>query len=386
MKKLLVIVPDAPSAILMKGEYQPLYYNPGEVFDEVHMLLMNDDQPDIAQLQMTVGRANLHVHNFKPPLFRKTLGFRAFFMRIWARQAVEITKKVNPSLIRCYGHSAVTFAASEIKRRLKIPYVVSLHGNPDVDYLRGRLALSMRQRLEGVLVRQSEIIGLRCADMVLPVYSPITEYLDDIGVVDYRLAYNILAKGMISRDSYNVDSDRIRVVCIGRQMPDQKDPKHIIDSLVNLPNVDLTLVGDGLLHETLVDRANNLRIADRIRFIRNLSNDKALRLLVESDIFIYHSVNYEISKGTMEAALLGMPIILNERTAGLAKELLTGNFMIVEDSKSGYENGIKRLIKDDSLRERLGRGAATQAWATWDPEKMEKQIIQIYKKLANFKE
>jgi glycosyltransferase involved in cell wall biosynthesis len=88
----------------------------------------------------------------------------------------------------------------------------------------------------------------------------------------------------------------------------------------------------------------------------------------------------------MEAALLGMPIILNERTAGLAKELLTGNFMIVEDSKSGYENGIKRLIKDDSLRERLGRGAATQAWATWDPEKMEKQIIQIYKKLANFKE
>ena len=30
----MVIIPDRISDILVKGEYQPNYYNPGELFDE----------------------------------------------------------------------------------------------------------------------------------------------------------------------------------------------------------------------------------------------------------------------------------------------------------------------------------------------------------------
>jgi len=60
---LLVLVPDHISAIVQKGEYQPRYYNPGEVFDEVHILTTTPDKPDPAALQRTVGRAKLHLHN-----------------------------------------------------------------------------------------------------------------------------------------------------------------------------------------------------------------------------------------------------------------------------------------------------------------------------------
>ena len=34
--RLLVVIPDHLSDIVAKGEIQPRYYNPGEVFDEVH--------------------------------------------------------------------------------------------------------------------------------------------------------------------------------------------------------------------------------------------------------------------------------------------------------------------------------------------------------------
>jgi len=43
MGGLLVIIPDRVTDILIKGEFQPLYYNPGNLFDEVHILMTNDD-------------------------------------------------------------------------------------------------------------------------------------------------------------------------------------------------------------------------------------------------------------------------------------------------------------------------------------------------------
>jgi hypothetical protein len=63
VKRLLVIVPDRLSDIAGKGEVQPAYYNPGELFDEVHILMTNDDRPPIEPLQYMVGRAKLFVHN-----------------------------------------------------------------------------------------------------------------------------------------------------------------------------------------------------------------------------------------------------------------------------------------------------------------------------------
>ena len=62
MSKLLVLIPDRLSDILAKGEIQPRYYNPGEVFDEVHILSTTVDNPDRDLLQRMVGRARLHLH------------------------------------------------------------------------------------------------------------------------------------------------------------------------------------------------------------------------------------------------------------------------------------------------------------------------------------
>lgn len=58
-QRLMVMVPDRITDILVKGEYQPNYYNPGELFDDVHLLTTTDDRPDLTLLQRTVGRARL---------------------------------------------------------------------------------------------------------------------------------------------------------------------------------------------------------------------------------------------------------------------------------------------------------------------------------------
>ena len=82
--RLMVIVPDRLSDLVRKGEVTERYYNPGELFREVHLVLTNDDQPDRAAVQRMVGGAKLNIYNL--PMgghyFLRTLG--------WQRPLIEL--------------------------------------------------------------------------------------------------------------------------------------------------------------------------------------------------------------------------------------------------------------------------------------------------------
>lgn len=379
MTSLLVVIPDRVTDILDKGEYPPRYYNPGDFFEDVHLMLMNDDRPDPARLQHIVGRARVTVHNFTPASFDDTW-FRVRWLRPWADQAVAIARTVGPALVRAYGHYTSTFAAAEMKRRLKIPMVVSLHGNPDVDYYRGRLATTWRQRREGWMSRGYEVASLRAADVVIPVYSPIVPFLKSIGVERYEVVHNAVGYGLTPRADYPA-KPHWRALCVGRQTFDQKNPSAIIEAMQGIDNLSLDLVGDGHLHDGLKALAARCGVADRITCHRTMENSQVLDLVRRADLFVYQSDNYEISKGTMEAALAGVPIVLNRRKGGLADEIRQSPFLVVDDTAVGYRAGIRKVLDDDAGRADLGRKAAAYAGLHWNPHAMENRVVEIYRSL-----
>ena len=53
--RLMVLIPDRLSDLVSKGEITERYYNPGNLFDEVHIVMTNDDKPDPVALQKMVG-------------------------------------------------------------------------------------------------------------------------------------------------------------------------------------------------------------------------------------------------------------------------------------------------------------------------------------------
>jgi glycosyltransferase involved in cell wall biosynthesis len=282
-------------------------------------------------------------------------------------------------LVRCHGNNLNAFAALEIKRRLGIPYVVSLHGNPDVDYNRGRLGRTWQRKIAGIAIESVEIESVKNAAMVLPVYSPIIPYLDKHGVDRYEVIYNAVGCGVRRKETY-VIGDRVKAICVGRQESLQKDPSPIIEAIAGLPSVYLTLIGDGDLHDGLRVLADRLGISARVRFIRNMPNAQVLEEMAASDIYVYCSDNWEISKTCLEASLMGMPIILNERRGGLAAELVGDHILAVEQSAVGYRAGLERLITDARYRETLGRNAASTADARWHPAVMEARFVDIYRR------
>jgi len=46
-RKLMVLYPEALSSIIEKSEITERYFNPGNLFEEFHIVLTSDDQPDL---------------------------------------------------------------------------------------------------------------------------------------------------------------------------------------------------------------------------------------------------------------------------------------------------------------------------------------------------
>lgn len=378
MKRLMVIVPDRISDIIKKGEVVERYYNPGNLFEEVHVVMTNDDCPDPDAMRTMVGNARLFLHNLPDSrrIFAPTLGWRPWLLGPWAARAVRLAQEIRPAMIRCHGALLNAYAAACIKRTLGIPYVVSMHINPDVD-VRGR-ARGWLKRFVTHAQRDIERIGLLNADLVMPVYRPIVPYLERIGVTRYEVCYNVLNGTHLRRkEDYRLHRP-VRVLSVGRQFED-KNPDNLIRAVSQLPDVELTLVGDGPYHHYLRGLAKSCGIQDRVVFHPSLSNDELCRSLADYDIFATHTEYWEISKSVLEALLVGLPVLLNRRRGEPVPELTEDICVLVPNTVEAYVDALRRLIADDDYRERLGRRAYAHAQAHWAPEKTEAKFVSIYR-------
>ena len=287
MAALLVIVPDALSAIVAKGEFTPRYYNPGNLFDEVHILMTNNDQVNPAGLQATVGNAKLILHNLPDPGYRKSFGYHPVFLWFWANPAIKLARRVQPALVRCHSAWLNGYLASRIKRKVGIPYVVSMHINPDED-LRRRAVSEWEKKFWNAM-EAIEKESLRHADIVLPVYRPIIPYLQKMGVREYEVAYNVLNdKSLGEKKDYELHSP-VRLISVGRHFK-EKNPENIIRAVGKLPAANLTLVGDGPYQGYLQDVVRECHLEERVTFQPAIANDELCKKLPGFDIFVIHTL------------------------------------------------------------------------------------------------
>lgn len=377
-KKLLVIIPDRLSVLIQKGEVVPRYYNPGDFFDEVHILMMNDDEPDKSLVQPMVGSAKLFLYNYPEPhgFFKKTLGWQPFLMKKWVEGAVDVIKEVRPNLMRCYGFSLHAYLAMSIKKTIKIPLLLSLHTDLDRS---SYVACSFKQKIIHFFLSRMEKKVYEACDLVLPVYESILPYLKKRKIKHYKVCYNFLSDAYLEKkETYDVGSP-VQALCVGRQLKG-KEPFHIISALKEIEGILLTLVGDGDDHEKLKQHAADEGVIHKTRFIKRLSNEDLCKSLKNYDFMVLNTHYYELSKVMLESFLVGLPLIVNKPSSKEAiPELSHDRCLMVDDSPLGYLNGMQKLIQDGAFRESLGKHAYKIAQEKWSPLKSESVYEKIYK-------
>lgn len=383
--RLLVLIPDALSDLVSKGEVTERYYNPGNLFREVHIVMTNEDRPAVETLRPMAGEAELHLHNLPADasLFRQSLGWRPRLLRRWARDIVDLAADLRPALIRCHGVHLNAYLASEIRRVLGVPYIVSLHGNPDLDLRRhwkgpqggwrSRLGLQASVSIERVAISN--------ANCVVCVYRFIQPYARRMGARRIEVIYNVVNAGdILVKTNYSL-SVPPRIIVPGRQWP-RKDPRPVLKALASLPSVHCTLVGNGPLHEAVVRFAEQVGVAERCEFIRAIPNDRLCRSLRDYDILVSVNDYGGVSKVELEAALAGMPIVTNAHPLEDAPEILRDSCITVAGDAESYAEALTRLLGDASLRAELGKGVRHNA-AEARPELMEDRYVALYRELLH---
>ncbi|MBF0177269.1 MAG: glycosyltransferase family 4 protein [Magnetococcales bacterium] len=378
---LLVILLDRLSQLIQKGEVTARYYNPGDYFDEVHILLTNDDQPDLRMVQKMVGRARLHLHNLPLRSFFQQQGWHPLTLLRWRDAGVALAQHIKPAVVRTHGAWLNGWLGVRICRTLHIPLVVSLHVNTDVD-TRQRTPWwpHWRKRAMHQMELYFEKKTLRGADWVLPVYEPIRSYAMRRGARQIRICYNVLNPDHLGeKKDFSLHSPP-RIISVGRQIP-EKNPVNIIRALARIPAGELTLVGDGPMHAFLRQSAVDYQVADRVIFLPSVANDTLCRMLPDFDLFVTHSEYWEISKAVLEALLTGLPIILNRRRGEPVPELQGEWVSLVDDTPDDYQREITRLLDDSAARATMGRRAYRHAQEHYAPAKTEKIFADFYHSL-----
>jgi glycosyltransferase involved in cell wall biosynthesis len=379
MKKLLVIIPDQLSQIIAKGEITLNYYNPGNLFDEVHVLMTNNDVPNKTKLQKMVGIAKLHLYNLPEPDLLKSGLFNVWLLNLWAEPAITIAKKIKPDLIRCHGAYLNSFLAFRIKKKLNIPYVISLHINPDVNI---RDKSNIRSRIYWYVMQKIEKIGLTNSDLVIPVYKAIIPYLRRLGVNKYEVAYNILNQNKLRKKINYKLHNPVRLISVGRLI-EEKSPENIIKAMANIEGTQLTIVGLGPLERHLKQLVKDVGVEKRVIFIPSIENDRLCQKLTEEDIFVVYTQYWEISKAVLEALLTGLPVIINNRYGEPVPELSADLVMKVDGNPKSYESALRELIISSRKRSELGQKAYNIAMTQWSPKITEKKYVEIYKRLIS---
>ncbi|WP_432734413.1 glycosyltransferase [Maridesulfovibrio sp. FT414] len=376
-RTLLVIITDRLSHIIEKGELIDRYYNPGEVFNDVHILMTNDDSPDKAVLQRTVGNAKLTIHTLPSGLglLCRTL-WHPFLLRRWSDKAVDLAKVIRPQMIRCYGNFLNGFVGARIAEKLGIPLFVSLHTQPDET--RATREVDFKTKVFYALSRRLESYTLKRADKVSCVYGSILDYASKRGAGDPFVAYNVINPGRLIRKRNYESSGPLKILYVGRIIQ-AKNPENIIKGMVGL-DATLTIVGSGAKSHELMSTVTELGLEKQVKFILNMANDQLCATMHTYDIFAGHSQYSEFPKTVLEASLCGLPILFNSRRGTPVPEFDNNLALMVEDSPAGYNSGI-RFFSDKNNRNEYGKRAAQIADRNWEPVHAEKVFADIHREL-----
>jgi glycosyltransferase involved in cell wall biosynthesis len=156
-----------------------------------------------------------------------------------------------------------------------------------------------------------------------------------------------------------------RLLYLGR-LKQYKRLELLLDVLAAIPAAHLDVAGEGDHRPVLEAEIAARGLADRVTLHGHVSEEHKARLLSAAWVNLTASSAEGWCLTVMEAALHGTPSAAL-RVGGLAESIVDGETGLLADEPRGLVEGVRRLVEDGALRERLGEAARERARTfTWE--------------------
>ena len=310
---------------------------------------------------------------------------RTMFMSFGpTRSLLKRLKDENPSLMHC--HFALDAAvAAPIAEGLGIPMVCSLHGfdiTTRDEFLAktrsGRIYLKRREQLWKSIARfipTSQYIMNRAIAAGFPA--------EKMEVVYSGLYLDKFTPGTEPRN-------RNLILYVGRLI-EKKGGPYLLKAVAKVaerhPDVELAIIGDGPLRQSLEEEAKALKI--NCRFLGKLMNPEPGNSVHDwmrrARVFCGPSVTASDgnSEGVpfvfVESHALGLPAVSFEH-AGIKEAVLHGEtgLLAPERDLDTLSNYLYRMLTDDPFWEKCSTRAKTWVWERFDLHVLTKQLEALY--------
>lgn len=363
--KLVAFPNDPISAYLAKGEIKENYFNPGGMFDQVHLITLAKEDAPPKEVRSLAGEAELFIH----PIGRPGPLTLPFFLD----PVTKLVKAIGPDLIRAHNPWAGGTMAAYAGKRLGIPALVYLHIENDE---RRRFDRSLKFRL----VKPLERYSLKNATVAVCVSDFLEGYARRYGARRTATVYNKVYTAQFARPAPEGFHDPARILWVGRLDP-QKAPEVVIQALAALPpekRAELTLIGKGSLEPSLRRLVAGLGLEDRVRFIGAVDHAGIQEHYHRADILALATRYEGFCIPILEAMAAGLPVLASD-TPPLG-EILGGTGMIVDNTPEAFAQVLEGWISDPGPALALGREAARRA-RELDGEVMEAREVELYREL-----
>jgi len=149
------------------------------------------------------------------------------------------------------------------------------------------------------------------------------------------------------------------VVAFAGRLGPQKSVATLLDALVDVSTVTLAIAGDGPESAALEQRAHELGLDGRVRFLGSVSRDIVLRLFSAADASVLPSSWENFPHTVVEALVVGCPVIAT-RVGGVPEVVVDGEngLLVPPGDAAALAAAIARFFGDDDLRTRLAAAAA----------------------------
>lgn len=287
----------------------------------------------------------------------------------------SVLRQIEPDIVHLHSSKAGILGRISA-HQLGIPVIYTAHGwgfTAGVPFLRRYIAL-MAEKLTVKFVNQ--IITVSYYDFNLAVKHNICQ----------PSKLKVIHNGIPDLNyEQTIDGNDVQLVMVARFLY-PKNHMLLFEALQTIKDLNwkLTLIGDGPLLKDCKLRVEKLGLSSKIQF--QGAHSQVAQVLANSHVFVLISFFEGFPISILEAMRAGLPVVASD-VGGISES--------VKDSENGYlvvNNKIKilterleKLIKDKSLREKMGRDGRGKYEDLFYSEKMIQETEMIYESVLKDK-
>jgi phosphatidylinositol alpha-1,6-mannosyltransferase len=334
---------------------------------------------------------------------RMSFGFRRAHRPInilrWARWSQQFIRRHDVRLVHAGNVRPSGYVAAILRRQLGIPYVVYVHGKDLLKERRkGATRWLVRAGTREILGNASAIVANSAATARLA-----RDILRGVGAQEAAGRVHVIHPGadparfaianQLAGGRPRTLGDGPVLLSVARLVP-RKGIDTVIESLPAIraihPSVVYRVIGTGPDLSRLQDLTARLGVADRVRFVGDVEDDALPAWYAGADLFVLPTreipADDEIEGfgiAYVEAAAAGVPSIAAD-VGGCADAVIddvTG-LLVPPGSPSSVANAVLLLLRDPTLRARLGRNARATVERHLNWERAAREVMGLVSELT----